>query len=41
MPEDSMPEDSTPDTMDTANAALWSPPLAVLRDALQAGLARN
>ncbi len=39
MPEDSPP--STTDTMDTASATLWSPPLAVLRDALEDGLSRN
>ena len=39
MPEDSPP--NTTDTMDTASATLWSPPLAVLRDALEDGLSRN
>ena len=36
-----MPEGRTPDVMDAASAALWSPPLEVLRDALADGLARN
>ncbi len=36
-----MPEDSKPERLDTASAALWSPPLAVLRDALEDGLKRN
>ena len=36
-----MPQASTPDVMDTASAALWSPPLGILRDALEDGLSRN
>ena len=36
-----MPEASTPDVMDTASAALWSPSLGILRDALEDGLSRN
>lgn len=36
-----MPEGRTPDVMDAASAALWSPPPEVLRDALADGLARN
>ena len=39
--EETMPEDSKPDRLDTASAAFWTPPLAVLRDALEDGLSRN
>ena len=36
-----MPEHSMPEVMDAASAAFWSPPLAVLRDALAVGLSGN